>query len=105
MQQPQVLHAGGAVLQVRAGGGRAPPPHSLASGEWLPCHPLCLVGIFRPAFGGRACVGDDLQAEMCNTQVGLPPPGCSQRVRSAARGGGVWKDQGGCNSWLTPGRF
>ena len=35
--------------------------------------PRRLVGIFRPAFGGRACVGSDLQAEMCNTQVGLLP--------------------------------
>lgn len=79
MQQPQVLHAGGAVLQVRAG---------WLGGEWFPCHPLCLVGIFRPAFGGRACVGDDLQAEMCNTQVGLPP-------RGAARGSGRQRGAGG----------
>lgn len=36
-------------------------------------HPFCSVGISRPAFGGRACVGEDLQANMCNMQVGWSP--------------------------------
>lgn len=35
--------------------------------------PFCFVGISRPAFGGRPCVGEDLQAKMCNTQVGWSP--------------------------------
>ncbi|XP_060466300.2 A disintegrin and metalloproteinase with thrombospondin motifs 13 isoform X2 [Panthera onca] len=62
--------------------------HVLAGGLYqalgfpLPCRPLCLCPspplcgdqtplsyTLGPAFGGRACVGDDLQAEMCNTQA------------------------------------
>uniref|UniRef100_A0A8C0PVF2 Peptidase M12B domain-containing protein n=1 Tax=Canis lupus familiaris TaxID=9615 RepID=A0A8C0PVF2_CANLF len=42
---------------------------SPGGGQWLTCHPSCLVDIFRPAFGGHVCVGADLQAEMCNTQA------------------------------------
>jgi hypothetical protein len=41
-------------------------PHSVGQGSLL-TPPL--MGISRPAFGGRACVGAELQAEMCNTQV------------------------------------
>ena len=51
-------------------------PCSLAlwrRGSLGPLSPHRLVGIFRPAFGGRTCIGSDLQAEMCNTQVGLLP--------------------------------
>lgn len=49
--------------------------------------PLVSRGLFRPAFGGRACVGADLQAEMCNTQVGLLlGQGQGERGRSAALG-------------------
>ena len=49
------------------------PPHAPRLGALGHVSPRRLVGIFRPAFGGRACVGSDLQAEMCNTQVGLLP--------------------------------
>lgn len=41
--------------------------------QWSLFTPFCFVVISRPAFGGRTCVGEDLQAKMCNTQVGGPP--------------------------------
>lgn len=56
------------------GSGRLEAPVS-RWGWRVTSHPPCLLGVFRPAFGGRACVGADLQAEMCNTQVGQPPSG------------------------------
>ncbi|XP_023392238.1 A disintegrin and metalloproteinase with thrombospondin motifs 13 [Pteropus vampyrus] len=59
-------------------------PMGVVHGHWSswgppsPCSRSCGGGVVtrkrqcnnpRPAFGGRACVGADLQAEMCNTQV------------------------------------
>uniref|UniRef100_A0A667IIC9 ADAM cysteine-rich domain-containing protein n=1 Tax=Lynx canadensis TaxID=61383 RepID=A0A667IIC9_LYNCA len=59
-------------------------PVGVVHGHWSswgppsPCSRSCGGGVVtrrrqcsnpRPAFGGRACVGDDLQAEMCNTQA------------------------------------
>nr|XP_019584504.1 PREDICTED: A disintegrin and metalloproteinase with thrombospondin motifs 13 isoform X2 [Rhinolophus sinicus] len=58
-------------------------PREAVHGHWSgwgppsPCSRSCGGGVVirrrqcnnpRPAFGGRACVGNDLQAEMCNTQ-------------------------------------
>uniref|UniRef100_A0A673VSP4 ADAM cysteine-rich domain-containing protein n=1 Tax=Suricata suricatta TaxID=37032 RepID=A0A673VSP4_SURSU len=37
--------------------------------SWFPSWTGRSVAWRRPAFGGRACVGADLQAEMCNTQA------------------------------------
>uniref|UniRef100_A0A2K6GUD9 ADAM metallopeptidase with thrombospondin type 1 motif 13 n=1 Tax=Propithecus coquereli TaxID=379532 RepID=A0A2K6GUD9_PROCO len=60
------------------------PPVVAVHGHWSswgplsPCSRSCGGGVVtrrrrcnnpRPAFGGRACVGADLQAEMCNTQA------------------------------------
>ncbi|KAF6326873.1 ADAM metallopeptidase with thrombospondin type 1 motif 13 [Rhinolophus ferrumequinum] len=59
-------------------------PMEAVHGHWSgwgppsPCSRSCGGGVVirrrqcnnpRPAFGGRACVGNDLQAEMCNTQA------------------------------------
>ncbi|XDA73444.1 hypothetical protein R6Z07F_003667 [Ovis aries] len=59
-------------------------PVGVVHGHWSgwgpasPCSRSCGGGVVtrrrrcdnpRPAFGGRACVGSDLQAEMCNTQA------------------------------------
>ncbi|XP_039714716.1 A disintegrin and metalloproteinase with thrombospondin motifs 13 isoform X2 [Pteropus medius] len=59
-------------------------PMGVVHGHWSswgppsPCSRSCGGGVVtrkrqcnnpRPAFGGRACVGADLQAEMCNTQA------------------------------------
>ncbi|XP_043325993.1 A disintegrin and metalloproteinase with thrombospondin motifs 13 [Cervus canadensis] len=59
-------------------------PVGVVHGHWSgwgpasPCSRSCGGGVItrrrrcnnpRPAFGGRACVGSDLQAEMCNTQA------------------------------------
>uniref|UniRef100_A0A8C6DXP9 ADAM cysteine-rich domain-containing protein n=1 Tax=Moschus moschiferus TaxID=68415 RepID=A0A8C6DXP9_MOSMO len=59
-------------------------PVGVVNGHWSgwgpasPCSRSCGGGVVtrrrrcnnpRPAFGGRACVGSDLQAEMCNTQA------------------------------------
>lgn len=52
--------------------GREVAPHSLIAAV-VTFPPFCFVGISRPAFGGRPCVGEDLQAKMCNTQVGWSP--------------------------------
>lgn len=70
VQQPEVLPGGGPAPQVREGGGATSP---LGAAGRL--SPLCLLDVLRPAFGGRACVGADLQAVMCNTQVGRLPSG------------------------------
>lgn len=97
MQQPQVPR-GGLCLWVRG----VAAPRSLAGGWGSPSSHPCLVGIFRPAFGGRACVGADLQAEMCNSQVGLLP-GQGEGVPLAALGPEEPKGQGGCHLWSTYG--
>lgn len=59
-------------------------PVAVVHGHWSswgphsPCSRSCGGGVItrrrwcnnpRPAFGGRACVGEDLQAKMCNTQA------------------------------------
>eukprot|EP00072_Mus_musculus_P031842 XP_006498161.1 PREDICTED: A disintegrin and metalloproteinase with thrombospondin motifs 13 isoform X1 [Mus musculus] len=52
--------------------------HWSSWGPHSPCSRSCGGGVItrrrwcnnpRPAFGGRACVGEDLQAKMCNTQA------------------------------------
>ncbi|KAF6326869.1 ADAM metallopeptidase with thrombospondin type 1 motif 13 [Rhinolophus ferrumequinum] len=71
-------------------------PMEAVHGHWSgwgppsPCSRSCGGGVVirrrqcnnpRPAFGGRACVGNDLQAEMCNTQQlthAACPPAISQ---------------------------
>ena len=57
--------------------GRVVAPRSLVAAV-VPS-PFCFVGISRPAFGGHPCVGEDLQATMCNTQVGWTPSGEADR--------------------------
>lgn len=50
-------------------------------------------------------MGADLQAEMCNTQVGLLLGGRTRGLVWQCWALGEPKDQGGCNLWFTPGRF
>ncbi|XP_046321516.1 A disintegrin and metalloproteinase with thrombospondin motifs 13 isoform X6 [Marmota monax] len=72
-------------------------PVAAVHGQWSswgprsPCSRSCGGGVVtrrrrcsnpRPAFGGRACVGADLQAEMCNTQV--VAGSCDQSLSSAS---------------------
>ena len=98
MQQPQVPR-GGRCSVGRGGGCCTFPGGGGGAGGRLTPHP-CLGGLFRPAFGGRACVGANLQATMCNRQVGLLP-GQGEGGPLAALGPEEPEGQGGCNLWFT----